>query len=455
MAARMPGRLPLLWSLAIAVAAIPGCEQEGEVRPQWIAVLRTDAPIPALADRLLLEVTDEQGTPCTGCRRIFDVAAARWPFSFGIAGRSAGLRLRARLYLARDTTLAGEPPAATAIDVAVRMPETPGLISVPLLTTCLGVASTAEATCDPTTRRLVAIPVADYGAGDPSLRPGSFPPARVPPCGNAPPLPGKVCIDGGLFFFRDGGPVSTDAERARAQLVRISSFYADRDELTVGRGRDLVRRGLVESEPVRHTQDRTATSLCTYRGADDPSADDLPLNCVTRAQAGAYCAAEGGRLLRDAEFGYLAGNGVRSTAFPWGDTEDICAHAVVGRNVLPTERDGKFEGYSDCRTVRPGLTYGPVAAAQAAVDGDEALGVRGLAGNLVEWVEDDYDAITGPCWSGALFLRDPVCVTPLHQTMTRGGGWNLPAFSASAQFRSATRTGAASIYAGFRCARDL
>ncbi|NOU26856.1 MAG: SUMF1/EgtB/PvdO family nonheme iron enzyme [Polyangiaceae bacterium] len=420
-------------------------------------MLRTDAPLPALADRLLLEVSDERGAPCAGCRRIFDVAASPWPFSFGIVPppTASHLRLRARLYLARDTTVSGDPPAATAIDARVVLPESPGPVAVPLLTRCLGIPSTENATCNPTTRGLVPIPFADSGTGDPDLQPGSFPPARVPPCGNAPPLPGKVCIDGGLFFFRDGGSTSTDAERARAQLVRISSFYADRDELTVGRMRDLVRRGLVTSEPVRHTDDRKATSLCTYRGPDDPSGDDLPLNCVSRVQAGAYCAAEGARLLRDAEFAYLAGNGARGTAFSWGDSEDVCAHAVVGRNVLPIELDGSIEGFSDCRVVRPGLTYGPVAAALAAVDGDLALGVRGLAGNLVEWVEDDYDAITGPCWSGALFLNDPVCVTPAHETMTRGGGWNLPAFSASSQFRSATRTGAASIYAGFRCARDL
>lgn len=450
-------RFLLLGSVAVAMVGIPGCERAGEVRPQWTVVLRTDAPVPALADRLMLEVSTEGDARCTGCRRIFDVAASPWPFSFGIAPPpSAGrLRLRARLYLARDTTLAGEPPTATAIDVRVVLPEAPGPVTVPLLTNCLGVSSTERTTCNPATRGLVPIPVADLGTGDPSVQPGSFPPSRVPPCGNAPVLPGKVCVDGGLFFFRDGGSTSNEAERARAQLVRISSFYADRDELTVGRLRDLVRRGLVTSEPVRHTDDREATSLCTYRGPDDASGDDLPLNCVTRVQAGAYCAAEGARLLRDAEFGYLAGNGARGTSFSWGDSEDVCAHAVVGRNVLPNEKNGGIEGFDDCRVVRPELTYGPVAAAQAAADGDEAMGIHGLAGNLVEWVEDDYDAITGPCWSGALLLRDPVCVTPAHDTMTRGGGWNLPAFSASSQFRSATRTGAAVIYTGLRCARDL
>jgi formylglycine-generating enzyme required for sulfatase activity len=445
------------WSLTahlvgLAALASACASREAPVRPQWSIALRTDAPIPNVADRLLVEITSDDGSlACPACRRIIDVSKSIWPVSFGVAETDRPLGVRARLYMARDVDADGQP-GPLSIDTRVLLPRTPGAVDVALPMRCIGVGSTSATTCDAATGAPGAIPTARAATDDPDMVPGSF--ARVPPCGTAPVLPGKVCVNGGLFLFRESVASFSEDDRRQVRLVRVSSFYVDRTEVTVGQVRALLASGATPVEPSGDPRDSAENALCTYHGRNIDTFDELPVNCVTRAAATAYCAARGERLVRDAEFAYVAGNGGVGTLYPWGSDEEVCARAVVGRGFIGTERFKNY-GSPECRLAPRRLPSGLVSATAATSDGDDVLGVGALAGNVSEWVADDYARMSQPCWNGTTgYLNDPVCRTANHQPMTRGGSWFDPTLTAMSTFRSAQEDQGRNTI-GFRCARDL
>ncbi len=450
------------WFSASVLLAMLGCQSDPEVRPQWRVTLATDAPLPTLADRLLVEVLDPGGTlACTACRRTFDVTPESFPISFGVVPERSGTWLvRARLYRARDSAAGGEPSTMTTLDARMRLPPEPSEVFVEIGAACFGVPSAADASCDARSGSLEPLKLAPEGRGDPAFHPGSFAGARVAPCAeraNGARLDeDEVCLDGGLFVMRSSPTAIGPGERERAQLVRVPSFVLDRDELSVGRFRELERRGLVSRDPVRGSSARKASALCTYRGPDDPSADEMPLSCVDRALAREVCRALGKRLPSEAELAYAASNGPQSTDYPWGDEPTVCENAVIGREALGTELEGGGVGSLDCRLLDPTRPYGPRPLSSPDAARDMTLaGVRGLAGNLAEWVEDDYLPLTDGCWRGVPFLEASVCRSTSGRPVLRGGAWIFPAFSARSTFRAEALDPGPSTFVGFRCARDL
>ena len=85
--------------------------------------------------------------------------------------------------------------------------------------------------------------------------------------------------------------------------MAISPFYLDAFEVTVARMRasPLVANALRSPD----VKENTADPYCTYTRNPGPS-EDLPLTCVRRTFAGAFCEANGGRLPTEGELGYVA-----------------------------------------------------------------------------------------------------------------------------------------------------
>lgn len=441
----------ILASLLLAVPAL-SCTDAAPVRPQWTITLRTDAPLPIVADRVLVEVLRDDGAlACDSCRRLLDASRPEaWPISFGIAETSSSsLRVRARLHRSNAVALDGSPRVENTLDAIAALPSAPGVVALELRMRCYGVAATALETCDASAGDLAPIAEARAGEGDPGIVPGSWSESTSPPCaGEAPP--GMACVAGGLFFF-----TGFDGEDAtREQLVRLSSFFADRDEMTVGRARALLAGGQVKGAPSLRGSGIGPSSVCTYLGQTDASNDPRALNCVTRGVAEQLCLADGKRLLTEAELAYAAGNGARGTRFPWGDDEDICARAIVARGASAGEVDPPDLSI-ECRSQGPRTApFGPVIGGSAKDETTAGSGaLRNLGGNLAEWVRGAFAPLSDGCWKGRPLLVDPLCAESSRTaSVIRGGSWRDQAWTASSRFRVST-SAAGDPSVGFRCAR--
>lgn len=179
---------------------------------------------------------------------------------------------------------------------------------------------------------------------------------------------------------------------------------------------------------------------CNYVLASPPSVRSKhPINCVSRALAMYFCAWDGGRLPTMAEYEFTArwwnmSATAEGRLFPWGSAAAVCMRATLsgcsGSDGRLTTRVGSF----------------PSGTARDLV--------FDLAGNVAEWVADDfatYDTLrTLPCWTAS--SNNPLCAPNFaNPGQTRGGSYEggvPPAFTVS-------RDSAPSLSParGFRCAR--
>lgn len=444
----------------VALVSAGACGGEvGDARAQWVLHVRTDAPVPQLGDRLLVELLGEDGQPaCPGCRRLFGLpSASTWPLSFGVpdlGGRP--LRLRLRLFRADHSDVGGMPVEGLPIDLVAALPPTRGeLVHVhaTLSAACAGVAAdpVGGLTCDPASASLVSV-VLPVGTGEGGPTPGSFALAAKTPC-RAAPAADMTCIEGGLYVRGEvrvttvfGGSMRAVPER----LVRISPFAIDRTEMTVRAMRALVSAGAVAAPTSRETD-----PACTYT-ATAGAYEDYPVNCVTRERAAEACRARGLRLPTESEWEFAAGSRDEERLYPWGADPDACGFTVIGRG-----RTGELEGgYDDstvCRTFANEMLspFGPRPVGES-LD-VTAQGVHDLGGNVAEWVLDAPQAYDGPCNAGPRILTDPQCVEPSAtlRAVARGGDWSALPSNAAVGHRQAVLASPGTIQVGFRCVVSL
>jgi len=448
----------LLLALAAGSASCGGGEA-GEPRPQWFVDVYTDAPVPQLGDRVLVEVLASDGAlACPGCRRLF-VGLGRssaWPLSFGIPDSAGnGLRLRVRLFRADHSDAGGAPAGGLPIDSLAALPATGGAVrrvAVTLYTACSGVAADLERflTCDPATGDLTASTLEEV-AREGAPRPGSFPLAQSTPCSRVP-REGMACVQGGLFA-RGSSIFALDETALLSpvpeRLVRVTPFALDRQEMTVRQMRALVDSGLV-ARPVARGLSRPA---CTWTDAPD-AFEDFPVNCIGKSNAALACSARGTRLPTEAEWEFAAGDRDEEKRYPWGADPDACRFAIVGRGrIIP---EGGPDGSIACRTEADGQArpWGPRPTAEG--DDITALGIRHLGGNVSEWVSDAAGSYAGPCSEGPSVLVNPRCDRgTADESVVRGGSWTLPPSYAQTSHRSTYSQQFVGPEVGFRCAESM
>ena len=232
-----------------------------------------------------------------------------------------------------------------------------------------------------------------------------------------------VTIPGGTYQMG-----SEDWAKAKpVHPVAVSGFKMGRTEVTVCQYLACVTDG-----------------TCTPPGsACTQGADDQPVVCVDWNQSKAYCAWAGGRLCSEAEWEYAARNGSAGNLYPWGDPAPTCDDAV----------------YHDC-----GSPSSPSSACSKPA-GNDTWGVCDLAGNVWEWVEDDwhdsYDVngdgyqsggdggMDGPS-DGSAWVDSPRG----SYRVLRGGSFGLLAAALRASFRFAGYPSDAGAYYGARCCRS-
>jgi formylglycine-generating enzyme len=453
-------------SLAFLATGSPGCRQEAEPRPQWTISIETDAPVPLLGDRVLVEVLDASGEiACDGCRRILSAPRGTWPLSFGIVPGSAGpLRARARLHRTDEVEGGGLPAPTLTIDALGELAGEPGLRRLQLHLECSGVAADPldGTTCDPAIGS--AVPIAPLpGRDHASLVEGTSPLAITTPCA-VPAAEGMVCVPGGIGILGGGipalavlpdGAVNAAVETRPRVIVRVSPFHLDARELTVRAVRALLDAERTDLRPALRSDNPLHYGAACNFTPEAGDREDHPVNCISMEAAEAYCKALEKRLPTEAEWELAAGRGAQKTDYPWGnDGADVCGHAVLARgrvNVL----GGTIES-TDCLVGE----WGTVSVLEATGDvglcspGENAPCLLHLGGNVAERVSTRGASYADACFRAPFAPLDPRCDDPGLPLVVRGGSWSDVPAAASSTTRIGLLKGDELPWVGVRCARD-
>ena len=174
------------------------------------------------------------------------------------------------------------------------------------------------------------------------------------------------------------------------------------------------------------------------------SNETLPINCVNRYEAYAFCIWDGGFLPSLAELRYAAAGGSQQRQYPWGSTDpgQGVEHAIFGDSL----------GTCNYPTLSNCTGFVNIAPVGTAMLGAGLWGQLDLAGDVDELTLDWAYPYVDPCTDCA-YLEDPPL--PLQGIAGLGGFFSdeyaflMPSFSFSAQMYPADRDHSL----GFRCAR--
>jgi formylglycine-generating enzyme required for sulfatase activity len=216
-------------------------------------------------------------------------------------------------------------------------------------------------------------------------------------------------------------PTSFNNETPR-HLVRLSSYWLDRFEVSVADYERCVAVGRCEPRPVSEATRRFDRS-------------DNPVSRVTWNDAASYCAFRAARLPTEAEY-ERAARGVFHRRYPWGNLFNVWA-SNHGRFAWDVTDAG--DGFSE---------LAPIGSYPAGITPE---GIHDLAGNVAEWVADRYS----PTYEAAA-SRDPrgPGVGGSNLRVVRGGSYAQARFRVRAAARAFAEPGERRSTLGFRCARS-
>ena len=226
-----------------------------------------------------------------------------------------------------------------------------------------------------------------------------------------------VALPGGTFQM---GSTDGDDDEQPVHEVTLRAFALDRTEVTVAAYGACVAAGRCK-EP----------ETGEYYNWRVSGREGHPVNGVDWQDATAYCAWADKRLPTEAEWEYAARSGGRAQRYPWGDEAATCERAVMADGGIGCGKGGTWPVCSKAR-------------------GNSAQGVCDLAGNVWEWVQDDYAGYSG------LSVVDPTVKNGKEEKVVRGGSWiNNDARYLRAAFRLRYTATRRFFNVGFRCARTL
>jgi formylglycine-generating enzyme required for sulfatase activity len=271
-----------------------------------------------------------------------------------------------------------------------------------------------------------------------------------------------VVPHGGYHMGAEAGDAhAVDSERPRHAIRFDRGFAMSITEVTVGDYRRFINATGRETRAQRRgysmAYDERSGNFARVSGVDwrsdyagNPADENLPVLHVSARDAEAYAAwlsEQSGnryRLPSEAEFEYALRAGSR-TLYPWGDGSPPrnAGNFTGGRDRSPTGRhwNNAFKGYGDGY-------WGPAPAGRFAAN---PWGVRGLAGNVSEWVAD--------CWHDG-YRRAPVDGTAwlnpgCRTRVVRGGSWASSPEQTRSSWRAPAGVDSTNGRIGFRVVREI
>lgn len=254
---------------------------------------------------------------------------------------------------------------------------------------------------------------------------------------------GMILVPAGPFWRGCNSEIGDDCEsdpqaflalNVPYRELEISEFWIDEYEVTVEDYATCVEAGAC-----------TVPEGIPWGDMEPPDVPRLPITGIDWEQAVGYCAWRGKRLPTEAEW-EKAARGDDGRRFPWGNDWPVCgqAHLLFG---------------DECERIRHVL---PVDAHPGDVS---PYGVRGMIGNVQEWVQDwrglDYYA-TCPTKDppGPAEATGPPTNPDPDYKIVRGGYWDAGVASEGNSVvsvslrRWGTRDDGVAGRIGFRCARS-
>ncbi len=217
-----------------------------------------------------------------------------------------------------------------------------------------------------------------------------------------------ILIEGGSFMM---GNEDAGNNEKPAHSVEVKSFYISKTEITVAQYKKCVEASVCSAP----REDEYCNWNKWFR-------DDHPINCVDWKQARTFARWIGADLPSEVQWEYAARSGGKDLKYPWGNTEATCEYAVM------YDRD---DGGGGCGVYR---TWEVCSKTQ----GNTLQGLCDMAGNVVEWVLDEWHgSYLGAPSHGIGWCSDRGCErNPLPNRVGRGGGWNYYASSLRATDRN-------------------
>jgi formylglycine-generating enzyme required for sulfatase activity len=239
-----------------------------------------------------------------------------------------------------------------------------------------------------------------------------------------------------------GSDDGADDERP-VHRVRVGDLCMDVTEVTLSAYLACVSRGACRSPSLSVeygglTPEVRAVESAACNGNQSRGA--VPINCVTFAQATAFCEANGKHLPTEEEWEYAARGGAEQRRFPWGSDPPgpkllnacgaECARAFAKDGIPLSPLYPGDDGFP---------TWAPVGSFPA---GDSRDGIHDLAGNVSEWTASPYCP-----------YPDHACKGPYR--VVRGGSFASEFVTyVRATGRLYSRPENRFMQIGFRCARD-
>jgi len=234
-----------------------------------------------------------------------------------------------------------------------------------------------------------------------------------------------VSIPAGVFTMGSDNP-RTNKENRPAHQVRTHAYRINKYPVT-------------QAQYALFVAAKKYRPPINWKGGHIPGGLEMhPVTMVSWYNARDYCTWAGKRLPTEAEW-EKAARGTDARSWPWGDSmnpENLNTYYKVGRTTAVT----------------------------AYPQGASPYGVMDMAGNVQEWVADQFAPYPGTPAPGEIFQAKEIA--PDYQRgsdekerlvyfVMRGGSWKSDPFSTYTYHRNYSLPNYASDFFGFRCAADI